>query len=110
MTSVLALLLAGVVGAVSLSACGGAPRAGKSGGKPSPVSVGKGIGEVGGPDASGSPSASPAPAPPPAAPLPRAGNPAGGAGIPADGQPVDTSHQTRTVGNGTPASCTSAAV
>jgi hypothetical protein len=105
----LALPVAGVVVAGSLSACGSSHGASKSGGKPSPVSADKGVGVLGGPDASASPSASAAPAPP-AAPLPRAGNPAGGAGIPADGQPVDTSHPTRTVGNGTPASCTSAAV
>jgi hypothetical protein len=39
-----------------------------------------------------------------------AGNPVGGAGIPAGGQPVDSSHPTRVIGTGTPASCTSAAV
>ncbi len=38
------------------------------------------------------------------------GNPTGGATVPAEGQAVDTSHPTRVVGAGTPASCTSAAV
>ncbi|SBT50542.1 hypothetical protein GA0070611_4810 [Micromonospora auratinigra] len=46
---------------------------------------------------------------PSAAPL-RAGNPAGRAAVPAEARAVDTSHPSRTVGTGTPASCTSAAV
>jgi hypothetical protein len=52
----------------------------------------------------------PPPAAPPPAPLPSAGNPNGHAAVPADGQPVDTSHPTTVVGTGTAASCTSAAV
>ncbi len=39
-----------------------------------------------------------------------AGNPGGGAAVPAAGRPVDTSNPDRVVGDGTPASCTSAAV
>lgn len=39
-----------------------------------------------------------------------AGNPSGTAAVPAAGAAVDTSHPTRVVGSGTPASCTSAAV
>jgi hypothetical protein len=42
--------------------------------------------------------------------LPPAGNPAGTASIPAAARPVDTSDPDRVIGNGTPASCTSAAV
>ncbi|WP_285548989.1 right-handed parallel beta-helix repeat-containing protein [Actinoplanes regularis] len=42
--------------------------------------------------------------------LPKPGNPAGRASIPAAARPVNTSRPDRTVGNGTPASCTSAAV
>jgi hypothetical protein len=42
--------------------------------------------------------------------LPAAGNPAGGATVPAAGQEVVTSHPDHVIGNGTPASCTSAAV
>jgi predicted outer membrane repeat protein len=38
------------------------------------------------------------------------GNPSGDATVPATGQPVNTSHPTHVIGNGTPASCTSAAV
>jgi len=38
------------------------------------------------------------------------GNPGGKAAIPADARAADTSHPTRVIGNGTPASCTSAAV
>src|SRR3954451_2136023 len=40
----------------------------------------------------------------------RQGNPAGHAAVPAAARAVDTSHPTRTIGDGTPASCTSAAV
>ena len=42
--------------------------------------------------------------------LPKPGNPDGGAKIPADARPVNTSKPDRTIGTGTPASCTSAAV
>ncbi|MBV1848897.1 hypothetical protein KUA19_02010 [Catellatospora sp. NEAU-YM18] len=38
------------------------------------------------------------------------GNPRGGATVPAEARAVDTSHPTRVVGTGTPASCTSQAV
>ncbi|QLQ40259.2 hypothetical protein H1D33_08290 [Micromonospora robiginosa] len=53
-------------------------------------------------------SAKPSPSAAPAAL--RAGNPAGRATVPAEARAVDTSRPTRTVGTGTPASCTSAAV
>ncbi len=46
----------------------------------------------------------------PAAALLEAGNPNGTAFVPAAAQPVNTSHPTHVIGNGTPASCTSAAV
>src|SRR5215471_302318 len=46
----------------------------------------------------------------PAPPRPLAGNPAGGAPIPAAARPVDTSHPDQVIGNGTVAGCTSAAV
>ncbi|GAA2702110.1 hypothetical protein Apa02nite_060860 [Actinoplanes palleronii] len=42
--------------------------------------------------------------------LPKPGNPGGGASIPAAARAVDTGNPDRTVGKGTPASCTSAAV
>ncbi|GIE29449.1 hypothetical protein Ait01nite_024940 [Actinoplanes italicus] len=42
--------------------------------------------------------------------LPKPGNPAGRAAIPAAARPVDTSRPDRTIGDGTPESCTSAAV
>ncbi|WBB65528.1 hypothetical protein [Micromonospora sp. WMMD812] len=58
---------------------------------------------LGGPGASPSPSRKPTPAF-------RAGNPNGDAPVPAEARAVDTSRPTRTVGTGTPASCTSAAV
>jgi hypothetical protein len=42
--------------------------------------------------------------------LPAAGNPSGHVPVPPAGRAVNTSHPTRVVGHGTPASCTSAAV
>ncbi len=42
--------------------------------------------------------------------LPAVGNPGGGATVPVEARAVDTSHPTRVIGDGTPASCTSAAV
>lgn len=60
--------------------------------------------------ASPSPSPSAAPSTAVAAALPIPGNPNGHAAIPAAAAAVDTSHPTRVIGNGTPASCTSAAV
>ena len=64
---------------------------------------------------SGGPSASASATPTPSksvAPklLPKPGNPAGHASIPAAARAADTSHPTRTIGNGTAASCTSSAV
>lgn len=41
---------------------------------------------------------------------PDPGNPGGGATVPPEGRPVDTSHPDRVVGTGTPASCTGVAV
>ena len=59
-------------------------------------------------------SASPAARPPadrkPAKALPEPGNPSGHATIPAEARPVDTRHPDHTIGAGTPAGCTSAAV
>ncbi|MGN9811249.1 hypothetical protein ACTMSW_18040 [Micromonospora sp. BQ11] len=55
-------------------------------------------------------SASPKPSAAPAGAAPKAGNPNGGTSVPADARAVDTSKPTRTIGTGTPASCTSAAV
>ncbi|MGB2570383.1 hypothetical protein ACPFP2_18305 [Micromonospora citrea] len=56
------------------------------------------------------PGGSPSPSPTEAAPAFTAGNPDGGAAVPVEAGAVDTSRPTRTVGTGTPASCTSAAV
>ncbi|MFI6759765.1 hypothetical protein ACIBF5_11590 [Micromonospora sp. NPDC050417] len=55
----------------------------------------------------GAPSASPSRS---TATVARAGNPNGGAAIPAEGRPVDTARPTRVVGTGTAASCTGKAV
>lgn len=46
----------------------------------------------------------------PPATLPPPGNPEGGAAVPPEALAVDTSHPDRTVGDGTPGGCTSAAV
>lgn len=46
----------------------------------------------------------------PANPSVAAGNPGGGARVPAEAQAVDTSHPDRVIGDGRPASCTSGAV
>ena len=63
------------------------------------------------PPSSAAPSAPATVAPSPAAPAPPPGGNANGrAAVPADAQAVDTSHPTRVIGNGTPQSCTSAAV
>jgi hypothetical protein len=53
---------------------------------------------------------SPAASSPRPALLPRPGNPAGRAEVPAAGRLADTTRPTRVIGNGTPVSCTSAAV
>ncbi|MGN9768349.1 hypothetical protein ACTMS2_24695 [Micromonospora sp. SD12] len=58
----------------------------------------------------GGPSASATPRPSTKGGTLKAGNPRGGADVPAEARAVDTSKPTRTVGGGTAASCTSAAV
>lgn len=63
--------------------------------------------------ASGAPATAPSATPSasrPAAALPQAGNPNGKAPVPAEARPVGTSKPDRTVGTGTPATCTSEAV
>lgn len=65
------------------------------------------------PSRSATPALSPSPSPSAGAKpklLPRPGNPAGHATIPSDARPVDTSHPTHKIGNGTRSGCTSAAV
>ncbi|MEH0970763.1 hypothetical protein V6U77_06450 [Micromonospora sp. CPCC 205546] len=58
----------------------------------------------------GGPAAGASPRPSAKAGALRAGNPGGGADVPAEARAVDTSKPTRTIGSGTAASCTSAAV
>jgi len=65
------------------------------------------------PTASAAPSPTPKPKvspPPPSRPLPRYGNPDGHALVPPAGQAVSTAHPDHIIGDGTAASCTSAAV
>lgn len=112
----LATLTTLVTAAAVLAGCGGDADepAGSAAPLPSPAS----------PSAAASlapsvapPSVAPSPAAPSASPstrpvrkLPRPGNPGGGASVPAAARPVDTSRPDRVIGDGTPASCTSAAV
>ncbi|WP_179783645.1 hypothetical protein [Micromonospora jinlongensis] len=110
MTSLAALVVLGVATA-TLPACAPndpAPTF-EAGSSASPMAPTSGQGEapeardgLGGPGASASPK--------PAEKVLAAGNPNGRASVPAEARAVDTSKPTRTVGTGTPASCTSAAV
>nr|WP_036342805.1 hypothetical protein [Micromonospora purpureochromogenes] len=102
-------LLVLALAAATLPACGDDPA-------PAPAAD---AGSSAGPAAAPSPSPSPSgrsglgsarPSPTPATVAFRAGNPAGRASVPAEARAVDTSRPTRTVGSGTPASCTSEAV
>jgi len=95
--------------ALALAACGAGPGTANSAGATHPAHRAR-------PAKSATRSARPAASPTPAAthpapsPAPSPGNPLGDASVPAAAQPVDTSHPTHVIGNGTPASCTSAAV
>ncbi|WP_053652108.1 hypothetical protein [Micromonospora sp. NRRL B-16802] len=109
LSSLAALLVLGVA-AATLPACASntpAPAA-----SPSDMPEGMVTGDQGvaptGRDGLGGPGASASPRPA-AKPL-AAGNPNGKAVVPAEARAVDTSKPTRTIGTGTPASCTSAAV
>ncbi|NED52919.1 hypothetical protein G3I24_18720 [Micromonospora aurantiaca] len=84
---------------------------------PAPAPAADAAGSSAGPAAAPSPTpngrsglGSARPSPSPATVAFRAGNPGGRASVPAEARPVDTSRPTRTVGSGTPASCTSEAV
>ncbi|RAO03702.1 hypothetical protein GAR05_00683 [Micromonospora saelicesensis] len=111
MTSLAALLALGVATA-TLPAC--APNdpapAFEAGSTASPTALPTG-GQSAAPgarDGLGGPGASASPKP--ANKVLAAGNPNGRATVPAEARAVDTSKPTRTIGTGTPASCTSAAV
>ncbi|SCF08155.1 hypothetical protein GA0070214_10631 [Micromonospora chaiyaphumensis] len=99
-------LLVLAVATATLPACGGDQPAGS----PAPVAAtGPSVSPVGAPSArAGLGTAKPSTAP--SAAVFRAGNPDGHAAVPAEARAVDTSRPTRTVGTGTPASCTSEAV
>ncbi|MGC3859061.1 hypothetical protein ACPSM1_02600 [Micromonospora chersina] len=107
--SAVALLVLGVATA-TLPACGGDQPAGS----PAPAAAtGTAAGPT--PPPTGDPSAraglgSAKPSATPSTVAFRAGNPDGHAAVPAEARAVDTSRPTRTVGTGTPASCTSEAV
>ncbi|MEU4818836.1 hypothetical protein AB0G03_24580 [Micromonospora aurantiaca] len=97
-------LLALALTTAMLPACGDdpapAPDAGVAGSSASPAASPSGRAGLG----------SARPSPSAATVMFRAGNPNGRAAVPAEARPVDTSRPTRTVGSGTPASCTSEAV
>jgi hypothetical protein len=100
------MVLAGVV---LLAACGSPGEAPVFVAAPSPSS------SPAAPPSSGSPAPSVSPSPSPTATkkvatLPRPGNPAGHATVPAEARAVDTSRPDHVIGRGTPAGCTSAAV
>ena len=103
--------LAACVSGLALAACGmpaGAPTAAVQATAPAarsplPAPRAAGIGAAAR-EKAGAPAASRA------VELTDAGNPAGHAPIPAAAEPVSTAHPNHVVGNGTPASCTSAAV
>jgi len=105
----LVILTTALMGAAMLGGC--ADRAETGAGAPAPggllpVSIA--------PSPSSFASASPAPRPSasgkPTTALPEPGNPSGGAAIPAAARPINTSRPDHRIGDGNPASCTSAAV
>ncbi|MER7439979.1 hypothetical protein [Micromonospora avicenniae] len=106
--SPLAFLAAGLL---ALSACGTADPAPTAPPVTPSVSAGSPTGaqQVAPAARTGFGSSSPSPSKRPPIAF-RAGNPEGDAPVPAEARAVDTSKPTRTVGSGTPASCTSAAV
>jgi predicted outer membrane repeat protein len=89
---------------LALAACGSSPGPVTAASTPRPAHTAR-------PAPSPTPSASPTPSPTPRhRTLPEPGNPNGAAAVPAAAQPVSTAHPTHVIGDGTPASCTSAAV
>ncbi|WP_405434707.1 hypothetical protein [Micromonospora sp. NBC_00617] len=115
MTSLAALLVLGVA-TVTLPACGStdpAPAGASATPQATPDTPSTGDQGVApaGRDGLGGPGASASPKPTTsAAKALAAGNPNGHATVPTEARAVDTSKPTRTIGTGTPASCTSAAV
>ncbi|WCN84487.1 hypothetical protein [Micromonospora sp. LH3U1] len=111
MTSLAALLVLGVATA-TLPACAPNDPAPTfqpgSSAEPEALSTGDQGDAPAGRDGLGGPGASASPKP--ADKVLAAGNPNGKATVPAEARAVDTSKPTRTIGTGTPASCTSAAV
>ncbi|MFY1635388.1 hypothetical protein ACN27F_19290 [Solwaraspora sp. WMMB335] len=104
-------MLAGCGGAAAPDAPGVAtaePTTSAAAAAPGPAADPSGVAGLG--TAPGSSPTAPGGSPRPQAAGPAAGNPAGGAAVPAGAAAVDTSRPTRTVGDGTPASCTSDAV
>jgi predicted outer membrane repeat protein len=89
---------------LALAACGNSPETVTAASTPRPTQAPR-------PTPTPTPSASPSRSPTPRhRTLPEPGNPNGAAAVPAAAQPVSTAHPTHVIGDGTPASCTSAAV
>ncbi|MGC4765187.1 hypothetical protein ACLQ20_20255 [Micromonospora sp. DT46] len=114
--SLAALLVLSVAGA-GLPACGNSAADGGPPPAPPAAATPAGGAEASSPGAAptarsglGGPSASASPGRATKAGTLKAGNPDGGAAVPAEARAVDTSRPTRTIGSGTAASCTSAAV
>ncbi|HEX6420584.1 MAG TPA: hypothetical protein VFZ77_18935, partial [Acidimicrobiales bacterium] len=105
------LAAAGVLAASACSAGGGDEVGLEPGGDRTPANAEAPVSDGGA--AGAEPKAAPAAEPPTTAPppgLPPPGNPDGRAAVPPEAQAVDTSRPDRVIGDGTPASCTSAAV
>ncbi|MFG2013269.1 hypothetical protein ACGFNF_29860 [Micromonospora sp. NPDC048868] len=116
MKSLAVLLVLSVAGA-GLPACGNSAADGDPPPAPTAAATPAGGAEASSPGSAptarsglGGPAASASPGPSTRAAALKAGNPDGGAAVPAEARAVDTSRPTRTIGSGTAASCTSAAV
>jgi len=108
-------LLGGAIAMAVLAACGG--QAGQDGpdgaGPATPAATGtSAAGAVAADKPAAARASTAAPAARPAVPaaMPRYGNPAGKARVPAAARAVDTSHPDHVIGTGSPSGCTSAAV
>ena len=101
------VVVAGLVSAPACSSAGDAEDEAASGGRAADHAD---VAITTAPSTTTAPSPTTTAPPAPPATFPAAGNPEGGAAVPAEAQAVDTSRPDRVIGDGTPAGCTSAAV
>jgi hypothetical protein len=105
------LIVAGLLAATALAGCGASPEKGAAGAAPTPTNATNASATPSPSAPAGpSPTARPSATTKPVAALPRPGNPKGRASVPAEARAENTTKPSRVVGNGTPGSCTSAAV